>query len=229
MGIEESNQAKVYEKDFGFRIYKIFNNSPLKSLGIKELSDFIIPPKEISESQVTFEGWLKQKINQKIKISIYSLLTRSLKEYEIIINDNAQKEGLLGCDTNYENYISAERKLLHVIKVKKNSFAQDNLFLIENQDYLIGLKTLNDGKYYTLNDDKLKELIIEFIDILNKNKGKNCEFYIYNIKRGTKIVMTKIPNDKSFSLGCDVAYGRIHEFPMKNGGEEDEEKRSLKD
>ena len=101
--------------------------------------------------------------------------------------------------------------------------------MIENQDYLIGLKTLNDGKYYTLNDDKLKELIIEFIDILNKNKGKNCEFYIYNIKRGTKIVMTKIPNDKSFSLGCDVAYGRIHEFPMKNGGEEDEEKRSLKD
>ena len=113
------------------------------------------------------------------------------------------------------------------IKVKENSFAKDTLYLIENQDYIIGIKILNDGKYYSINNDKFNDLIVGFIDILNKNKGKECEFYIYNIKRGIKIIITKIPEDDNFSLGCDVAYGKVHEFP-KNVVELDEEKRTLK-
>ena len=47
MGNEGTTQAPKYEKNYAFRIYKIFNNSPLKHLGIKEISDFIIPPNEI--------------------------------------------------------------------------------------------------------------------------------------------------------------------------------------
>ena len=39
--------------------------------------------------------------------------------------------------------------------------------------------------------------------------------------------MTKIPDDNNFALGCDVAYGRVHEFPTKVE-ELDEEKKSLK-
>jgi hypothetical protein len=123
MGIEESTPTPKYEKNFGFRIYKIFNKSPLKNLGIKELSDFIIPPNEIYERKMSFRQYLKEKINQKIKLKIYSLLTRSFKEFEILVNgiDN-EEEGILGCSVHFENYISAERKLLHVLKVKKNSF-----------------------------------------------------------------------------------------------------------
>ena len=232
MGIEETTetQTQSLEKDYAFRIYKIYNNSPLKHLGIKELSDFIIPPNELYTKKMSFKKWLQEKINQNIKLKIFSLLTRKIKEIEITINntDNNNNDELLGCSINYENYKTAERKLLHVIKVKENSFSQDNLYLVENQDYIIGIKTLNDGKYYSINNDKLEELIVGFIDILNRNKGKECEFYIYNIKRGTKIIMTKIPEDKKFSLGCDVAYGRIHEFPIKIN-EYDEEKKSLKE
>ena len=232
MGIEETTetQTQSYEKDYAFRIYKIYNNSPLKHLGIKELSDFIIPPNELYTKKISFKKWLQENINQKIKIKIFSLLNRKIKEMEILrINiDNNNNDELLGCSINYENYKTAERKVLHVIKVKENSFSQENLYLIENQDYLIGIKSLNDEKYYSINNDKLEELIVGFIDILNRNKGKECEFYIYNIKRGPKIIMTKIPEDKKFSLGCDVAYGRIHEFPIKTN-EYDEEKKSLKE
>ena len=130
----------------------------------------------------------------------------------------------------YENFIDAQNKLLHVINVKDNSFAKHTLYLIANQDYIIGIKTINDGKYYSINNDKMNDLIVGFIDILNKNKGKECEFYIYNIKRGIKIILTKIPNNSDFSLGCDVAFGRIHEFPknIEETEEIDEEKKSLK-
>ncbi len=232
MGIEETNeqpQTPSYEKDYAFRIYKIFNNSPLKHLGIKELSDFIIPPNELYTRKISFQKWLQEKNNQNIKLKIFSLLTKRIKEIEITLNNiNNNNEEVLGCSLNFENYKTAERKLLHVLKVKENSFAQESLYLIENQDYLIGIKSLNDGKYYSINNDKLEELIVGFIDILNRNKGKECEFYIYNIKRGPKIIMTKIPDDSRFSLGCDVAYGRIHEFPIKIK-EDDEEKKSLKE
>ena len=128
---------------------------------------------------------------------------------------------------NNENFVQAQNKLLQVIKVNENSFAKDSLYLIENQDYIIGIKTMNDGKYYSINDDKLDNLISGFIDILKRNKGKECEFYIFNIKRGIKIILTKIPTDDDFSLGCDVAYGRVHEFPKLNE-ELDEEKKTLK-
>ena len=229
MGDEESKtELNNSQKEYAFRIYKIYNFSPLKRMEIKELSDFIIPPNELYSKGLSFKDYLKDKKNQKIKLKIFSLLYRKIKEIEIDIDDTINdKEGILGCELNYENFIQAQKKLLHVIKVKENTFAKDTLYLIENQDYIIGIRILNDGKYYSINNDKLNDLIVGFIDILNKNKGKECEFYIYNIKRGIKIIKTKIPDDNNFSLGCDVAYGRIHEFP-KNIEELDEERRTLK-
>ena len=229
MGDEESKtELNNSQKEYAFRIYKIYNFSPLKRMEIKELSDFIIPPNELYSKGLSFKDYLKDKKNQKIKLKIFSLLYRKIKEIEIDIDDTINdKEGILGCELNYENFIQAQKKLLHVIKVKENTFAKDTLYLIENQDYIIGIRILNDGKYYSINNDKLNDLIVGFIDILNKNKGKECGFYIYNIKRGIKIIKTKIPDDNNFSLGCDVAYGRIHEFP-KNIEELDEEKRTLK-
>ena len=226
--IESKTELNNSQKEYAFRIYKIYNFSPLKRMEIKELSDFIIPPNELYSKGLSFKDYLKDKKNQKIKLKIFSLLYRNIKEIEIEINDTINdKEGILGCELNYENFIQAQRKLLHVLKVKENSFAKDTLYLIENQDYIIGIRILNDGKYYSINNDKFNDLIVGFIDILNKNKGKECEFYIYNIKRGIKIIKTKIPDDNNFSLGCDVAYGRIHEFP-KNIEELDEERRTLK-
>ena len=230
MGIDDEPEKlpKKSPKEYAFRIYKIYNFSPLKHLNIKELSDFIIPPKELYETGITFKNFLKEKNNQKIKLKIYSLIYRKIKEIEVEINDTINNnEGVLGCEMNNENFVQAQNKLLHVIKVNENSFAKDSLYLIENQDYIIGIKTMNDGKYYSINDDKLDNLISGFIDILKRNKGKECEFYIFNIKRGIKIILTKIPTDDDFSLGCDVAYGRVHEFPKLNE-ESDEEKKTLK-
>ena len=229
MGDEESKtEINNSQKEYAFRIYKIYNFSPLKRMEIKELSDFIIPSNELYSKGLSFKDYLKDKKNKKIKLKIFSLLYRKIKEIEIDIDDTINdKEGILGCELNYENFIQAQKKLLHVIKVKENTFAKDTLYLIENQDYIIGIRILNDGKYYSINNDKFNDLIVGFIDILNKNKGKECEFYIYNIKRGIKIIKTKIPDDNNFSLACDVAYGRIHEFP-KNIEELDEEKRTLK-
>ena len=229
MGIDDEPEKKIKNpKEYAFRIYKIYNYSPLKRLDLKELSDFIIPPYDIYAKKISFKEYVRQNANKKIKLKIFSLLYRKLKEIEIEINETINnKEGVLGCELNYENFIQAQEKLLHVIKVKENSFAKDTLYLIENQDYIIGIKTVIDGKYYSINNDEMNNLILGFVEILKNNKGKECEFYIYNIKRGIKIYLTKIPSDDNFSLGCDVAYGKVHAFP-KIFEELDEEKKTLK-
>ena len=229
MGIDDSPEKKIKnQKEYAFRIYKIYNYSPLKKLDLKELSDFIIPPKDLQEKKISFKEYLRQNINKKIKLKIFSLLYRKVKEIEIELNETINnKEGVLGCELNYENFIQAQEKLLHVIKIKENSFAKNSLYLIENQDYIIGIKTVIDGKYFPINNDEINNLILGFVEILKSNKGKECEFYIYNIKRGIKIILTKIPDDENFSLGCDVAYGKVHRFP-KIFEELDEEKKALK-
>ena len=229
MGIDDSPEKKIKnQKEYAFRIYKIYNYSPLKKLDLKELSDFIIPPKDLQEKKISFKEYLRQNINKKIKLKIFSLLYRKVKEIEIELNETFNnKEGVLGCELNYENFIQAQEKLLHVIKIKENSFAKNSLYLIENQDYIIGIKTVIDGKYFPINNDEINNLILGFVEILKSNKGKECEFYIYNIKRGIKIILTKIPDDENFSLGCDVAYGKVHQFP-KIFEELDEEKKALK-
>jgi hypothetical protein len=182
----------------------------------------------IARHAVQGASTLTQQLARILFLSNERTLTRKIKEIEVEINDTINNnEGVLGCEMNNENFVQAQNKLLHVIKVNENSFAKDSLYLIENQDYIIGIKTMNDGKYYSINDDKLDNLISGFIDILKRNKGKECEFYIFNIKRGIKIILTKIPTDDDFSLGCDVAYGRVHEFPKFNE-ELDEEKKTLK-
>jgi len=229
MGIDDEPEKKIKNpKEYAFRIYKIYNYSPLKRLDLKELSDFIIPPYDIYAKKISFKEYVRQNANKKLKLKIFSLLYRRIKEIEIEINETINnKEGVLGCELNYENFIQAQEKLLHVIKVKENSFAKDTLYLIENQDYIIGIKTVIDGKYYSINNDEMNNLILGFVEILKNNKGKECEFYIYNIKRGIKIYLTKIPSEDNFSLGCDVAYGKVHEFP-KIFEELDEEKKTLK-
>ena len=229
MGIDDSPEKKIKnQKEYAFRIYKIYNYSPLKKFDLKELSDFIIPPKDLQEKKISFKEYLRQNINKKIKLKIFSLLYRKVKEIEIELNETINnKEGVLGCELNYENFIQAQEKLLHVIKIKENSFAKNSLNLIENQDYIIGIKTVIDGKYFPINNDEINNLILGFVEILKNNKGKECEFYIYNIKRGIKIILTKIPDDENFSLGCDVAYGKVHQFP-KIFEELDEEKKALK-
>ena len=157
----------------------------------------------------------------------------SLDEYPFGIaleveNKSTDKNGILGGTVNYENYSTAFKKVLHVIKVKDNSFSKDYLHLDELNDYLIALKS-EDNKLQTLNNNlsEGENLLKIFSHIIKKNIGRKCDFYIYNKRNGGRIVNTIIPNSKKFELGCDVAFGMLHEIPFISSDKnvEDEAKK----
>lgn len=122
----------------------------------------------------------------------------------------------------YENYITAEKKLLHVLKVKSNSFSETKLHLEEGNDYLIALRPDHD-KILTLNEVNHNNPLELFSKMIKANKGKECDFNIYNKYKGSRCISATIDNE----MGCDVAYGMLHEFPLSsssNGDDDEKEK-----
>lgn len=226
MGINESFKAN--QKEYGFRIYKIIPGFPLDNAHLKILEDFIIPSEEIFKERITFYDWIKKRAGTTIKTKIYSLKERSFKEIDLEVKPEGTSEGFLGGSVKLENIYTAPKKLLHVISVKKDSFADKQLGLVKNEDYLIALRVLKE-EIFTLNqinDDNPHEL---FRNIIKNNLGKTCEFYIYNIYKGGRCVTVKIDNDDYFELGCDVAFGKIHEFPIEYIYDNDSENKKLRE
>ena len=224
MGGAESVQSN--EKYNGFRIYKLIPNGPLEKSNLKIIDDFIIPPEELFLKKIPFCDWVKEKADQTIKLQIYSLSKRAIKEIEIKVNPIGSPEGFLGGSVRFENYQTAERKVLHALKVKEKSFAKEQLGLTPFEDYLIAIRP-NKGDILSLNKTIGNPLEL-FSEMIKANLGKECEFYIYNKNKGGRCVTAKIAGDGSFELGCDVAYGKLHEFPFDED-DNNEEKKKLRE
>ncbi len=197
----------------GFRIYTLIKDGPLYKAGAKEITDFIIPPEEVLSHKMTFKDWISSIAGQTIKIRIYSLLSRNFKILEVNTNKNDSKDGILGAGVRMENFENADKRLLHVTSVTENSFAQNKLGLTSNDDYIIAVKGKN-TRIISLNVDDYNPLEILNMMITN-NKGGDLLFFIYNKKNGARNVEVNIEKENDFVLGCDVAYGALHEFPKE--------------
>jgi hypothetical protein len=212
MGATES--TKIDDKLFGFRVYEIADGSPIHSAGVKELEDFIIPPEEVFANKIPFYEYINNNTGNKIELSIYSLLKRHF--YTIQISPNVdwspnKEQGNLGASVKYENWSTANRCLLRVVKVKLSSPAHKKLGLTAGEDFIIAVRSEN-GEILTLNKDFTDPLTI-FTNYLTLYINKNLEFFIYNCKKGSRHLNILLEDEP---LGCDVAYGKLHEFPRLN-------------
>ena len=209
MGIMNNSSQDL--KKYGLRIYTIIKNGPLDKSGVKELTDFIIPPEEVLTSQISFLDWVQTHSNQEVVISFYSLLTKKFRDVKIKTNPLGSKEGVLGASVGKENWTTANKNVLHVISVKEDSFAKKELGLIPNEDYITGVKCMS-SPIIPLNHDEFSPLEI-LSEVINKNKGNPVKFYIYNKIKGARDVTVVIGKDYYFSLGLEGAFGALHMFP----------------
>ena len=225
MGVEQQKFSSSKLKNFGYRIYKLKKDGILFNLGLKELEDFIIPPENLIDKNISFIDWLKLNKENKIILKIFSILKRNFRTIEI--NNNNNNDKILGATIRFENYINAIKKVLHVIKIKENSFSQLKLKLEENNDFLIAIQPK--GKEIQSLNVSNKNPLNYFSQLIKENKGNECDFFIYNINKGAKIINATIENNNNFSLGCDVAFGALHYFPNKSEMNLNEELKGLKD
>ena len=127
---------------------------------------------------------------------------------------------------NFENFINAHKNVLHILKVKDYSFASVELKLKEKEDYIIAVKP-KEHEIISLNQEGSDPLTV-LSNIVQVNKGNECEFFIYNVKNGARSVITKIGTDSDFVLGIEGAYGALHEFPYEQNEEDDNNNNEIK-
>lgn len=216
MGVYES--LPVDPKLFAFRIYQLNKEGPLYQCGVKELSDFLIPPNEVYENKTPFATWISSNAGKDITLSVYSLSTRAINDITIKVNATSGKGGYLGGAVRYENWVNAHKSALHLTNVKRDSFGEKTLGLIAQEDYIIAIKPQGQD-IITLNIQDVDPLTL-FSAAIKENKGKECEMYIYNETKGPRCVKFTLNNDPYFELGIEAAYGKLHEFPIKKKEEE---------
>ena len=197
----------------GFRIYHLIKDGPLDKIGCKSLSDFIIPPTDIIKKKINFIDYLKINAGKEINLTIFSLLKRQSKIISIKCNEKNSKDGMIGASVNFENFTNAHKNVLHIIKVKDYSFASVELKLKEKEDYIIAVKP-KEHEIISLNQEGSDPLTV-LGNIVQANKGNECEFFIFNVKNGARSVVTKIGTDSDFVVGIEGAYGALHEFPFE--------------
>lgn len=226
MGVTQANI--FYEKFSGFRVYKIIPGGPLEKAGLKELEDFIIPPAELFSIERPFYEYIRMNPGKTLKLSVYSLSTRLFSDFEITPGTNEKGQGYLGAIVRYENWSTADKNLLRVLKVSENSIAKKKLGFIPVEDFIIAIRP-DDEDILSLNKDDVDPLTY-FSEILVNNRYKPVEFFIYNTKNGARYQKAILFGDHAEILGCDVAYGKLHEFPKKynrNGINEQRERNKL--
>lgn len=217
MGIVES--SSLDQQYFGFRIYRLFDDGPLKRTGVCELEDFIIPPEDVVYNSIPFTDFIKQSINKEITLRVFNLKRRNFKEIQVTPSTNwgDGKHGALGASVRYENYVSAHKNILRVLKVNQNSLAH-MIQLIPGEDFIIALRPENED-IISLNSNLNKDPLTIFKTIIKDCLGKNVDIYIYHEKLGARVKRVLLEcKENGEIMGCDVAYGKIHEFPKSGEG-----------
>lgn len=196
---------------YGFRIYNLIKDSPLDKHGVHLVSDFILPPKELENSSKPFCDWVTENAGKVISLTIYSLTDRKFNTVKLKANDLHSKEGVLGASVKYECWYTAHKNVLRVLKVVEKSFADSILGLKEHEDFIVAVEP-EGSKIISLNEEDKDPLTI-LSETIHSYGEKECTFYIFNEKTKARKVKAKI--SKNFVLGCDVGYGKLHEFPVE--------------
>lgn len=209
MGVTESTPD---HKLFGFRVYKVTSQGPLAKKGVKAIEDFLIPPEEVYSRKMPFYEWVRKNANKAVTMNIYSLTKRHFYSLDVTPSDDWCEDrngGFLGACVRYENWATADTALIRVLKVNENSLAM-KCGLIAQEDFIVALRPEGED-IITLNKGEVDSLTL-FTNILGIYKGKNLELFVFNTKTGAKYV--KVPYEEN--LGCEVAFGKLHEFPRFN-------------
>ena len=204
-------------KYYGFRVYEIIPGGPIdESKSVIELEDFIIPPERI-DKKIEFSKYLHKNKNFPISINVYNIKTRSIRQINVTPKHgwtNDEKAGLLGVYVRYENWALAHKNVLRIIKVKHNSIFE-KAKVIPKDDYIVGIKRI-DTDIISLNQEE-KDPISYFSEILESFLNYEVIIYMYNRNTGYKKVNTVLIKSLNGELlGCDLAYGQLHEFPKES-------------
>lgn len=201
MGVSESSNNNKY----GFRVYQFYPDSPLIESGIKELEDFILPPKGIDN--LNFKDYLVTYSGKVIELIIYNIPSRLFSSITVTIGKN----GTLGSLVCYEDYTTAHLNSLKILKVNENSLSSK--IGLKKDDFIIAIQPLGED-LISLNSPNCDPLTL-FSNIIKTYSNKKIYLFIYNPFQIARKILTNCNSIYNYSLGCEVGYSKGKEIPIK--------------
>ncbi|CRG97184.1 golgi re-assembly stacking protein 1, putative [Plasmodium gallinaceum] len=213
MGAEQTKEIRG-----GYRILRIYENSPASESDIEIFFDYIIQIddlKLIDSSQRIYECFMekiRENENKVVLLLVYNCRYKKVKEVKVTPR-KWKGNGLLGLNINYE-FLNAMNEGTRILDIFENSpaFKSD---LNEYSDFIIGC----DNNIFRNQEELMNYININYMNYIKENKEEKYKtyFYVYNCIT-EKIRRVEIEPNNAWGgkglLGCNIANGFLHKIPL---------------
>ena len=192
----------------GYRITKVYQDSPLSSLPIEPMLDFLIYSGEENphDPPLPFNEYIAKNENKEIDLTFFNIATQCKWKAKVTPKKWGGR-GLLGININQEDYMTAHTRVLRVLNFFVNSPLHKAGFK-SLTDYILGLER------HSFTD------LDEFTNFVRDHNKEEIELYVYNSTDGS-VRSVKLVPDKNWGgsgyLGGDIGVGHLHSLPTRTG------------
>ncbi|XP_006890708.1 PREDICTED: Golgi reassembly-stacking protein 1 [Elephantulus edwardii] len=193
----------------GFHLHGVQENSPAQQAGLEPYFDFIltIGHLRLNRENDTLRTLLKANLEKPVKLEVFSMKTRKVREVVVVPSNMWGGQGLLGASVRFCSFRRASEQVWHVLDVEPSSPAAR-----------AGLRPYTD---YVVGSDQLLQESEDFFTLIESHQGQPVKLMVYNSELDFCREVTVIPNAAwggEGSLGCDVGYGYLHRIPVRSPG-----------
>jgi len=203
------------ENNNGYRVTQVYKDSPVSSLPIEPMLDFIIYSGEEDphDPPFSFHEYIAKNENKEISLTFYNITTQHTWSAKVTPRRWGGK-GLLGININKEDHTTAHIRVLRVLNFFVNSPLHKAGFR-PITDYILGLE-----------NHSFKDLN-EFADFIQEHNKEEIELCVYNSADFSVRTVKLIP-DKDWGgtgyLGGDIGFGHLHSLPIREENTKEEKK-----
>ncbi|KAM6169896.1 Golgi reassembly-stacking protein 1 [Rhynchocyon petersi] len=191
----------------GFHLHGVQENSPAQRAGLEPYFDFIITigHSRLNKENDTLKSLLRANMEKPVKLEVFSMKTRKVREVIVVPSNTWGGQGLLGASVRFCSFRRASEQVWHVLDVEPSSPAA-----------LAGLRPYTD---YVVGSDQILQESEDLFTLIESHEGKPLKLLVYNSEQDVCREVTVTPNAAwggEGSLGCDIGYGYLHRIPVKS-------------
>ena len=207
MGGDQSTPEEPLEFTSGYRVISIHSGSPCDHAELDVFFDFIVEangvPLDLEND--SFMSIIQSSLNQKMRLTVYSTKTSSMRDVVIEPRQGWGGPGTLGATIRFERVSSPDQHAWHVLDIHPGSPAEV-AGLIPHTDYVLSAVEL------VFKDEGDLEYV------LSSCLNTEVAFYVYNSTDDTVRQVSIVPDPNwggEGSLGCDIGRGILHRLPFE--------------
>ncbi|KOX81327.1 Golgi reassembly-stacking protein 2 [Melipona quadrifasciata] len=191
----------------GYHVLRVQEGSPGQKAGLEAFFDFIVAigNTRLDQDNDTLKELLKNGVDKKLTLTIYSSKTQSVRQTVIVPSLTWGGQGLLGVSVRFCSFEGSNENVWHVLEVHPSSPAE-----------LAGLHPFTD---YIIGADSVLHESEDLFTLIEAHESRPLKLYVYNTEDDSCREVTITPNHTwggEGSLGCGIGYGYLHRIPIRN-------------